>query len=179
MTPMSRLNRNGRSHVHARKTMPRRESPSVTDWIQACAVVTGIAVGIWQFVIHDQDLEQQRRKAVIDLIIVGQSSEIATAYKTIFSLGEATDDRAKKFADPLVIANLLAFEQYLNAWGFCYQTGLCDQALSVLYICPSVRLYSSLILEHYNYVKREELLNMRPPFQALMKSCHSELPKPK
>lgn len=162
-----------------RDVLNNATSSKVTDWIQAVAVVIGIAVGIWQFVIHDRDSELQRRKSVVDLIVAGQSTEIQNAYKIIIKYIIDKDSQPQPWKDGGSFAGLIPFEQYMQAWGFCYQQNLCDQKLTLLFTCSQVDVYWRLLNDSYNTLRRESILIVQEPLRELMRGCGITIPDQK
>ena len=113
--------------------------PSITDWIQAIAVVFGIAVGLWQFVIVDRSNEHMQRQAVFDLIMAGQTETQLAALRLLASEVHGVATKSSVLGKGTISMELSlaidTIETYMDAWGFCYDKQLCAQTLALQYIC--------------------------------------------
>jgi len=160
---------NMRSRI-ATQTRPDRPLPSITDWIQTIAVVSGIAVGVWQFVIHDRDAELQRRKAVTDLLIAGQSDGVSKAMGIPFAWRINPPDISPE-GIAKIQQDMMPLETYVEAWGLCYSNGLCDKKLSAEASCDYVGVYDGVTKLLYNATKRRVLIEHDPSLTALVNEC--------
>lgn len=114
-----------------------RMKSSITDWIQAIAVVIGIAFAIWEFVLHDREKERDQRRAVFELVKIYQSESIQSSLKEFFSRSKDFRDDVVKEGEPLQFhVTTLPIVSYYDSWAFCYEHDLCDRELAKEIVCP-------------------------------------------
>jgi len=112
-------------------------SPSITDWIQTVVVVVGITAALWEFVLHDRDLEKQRKQFVFNLIVAGFDASHSESNKEFFEVYTGKKKINKDNALD-VLLKLIPLQTYYDSWGYCYNTMLCDRQLTIDYICGDV-----------------------------------------
>ncbi len=113
--------------------------PSVTDWIQATAVVLALALAFYELVLAEDLSAREQRKRAADMIAKGTN-------ETILESAEALLRYYKEPFNPNVGAmdvlfDLTPFSEYLLEWSICYDHGICDAELSLKYACRSVPMY--------------------------------------
>lgn len=110
------------------------DKPHITDWIQAIIVTVGIVVAGWEFVLHDRSFENQKKQAVVDLMISGQNESITQSVKLLANVYMSNKQYNKTEAMDTYL-KLIPLQQYYDSWAFCYTSGLCDGKLTLDYVC--------------------------------------------
>jgi len=118
---------------------------SKTDWIQAVAVVIGVAFAIWGLVIQDRAAELSKKEAVFQLILAGGDESLTNSLK---ELSKELPNLNKDDIDELRIIELSAiytpFEQHYNSWGFCFENDLCKKELTLRYVCEGLISFNNI-----------------------------------
>lgn len=115
--------------------------PMVTDWIQAMSVFFGIIIWVWQYVVHDRALQLDRRQAVQDLIIAGQSDAIIDSSKAI---AKRIAQKNVDYSDWQLRTDLIPFHAHLDAWAFCYRHRICESQLVLEHTCEDAVNFDKL-----------------------------------
>lgn len=114
--------------------------PSITDWIQAIAVVIGVAFALQEFVLHDRAQDRLEKETVMQLIISGQDESVSNSARELQQeLTKLMQSESPTKADWGNLQMIyFPMQSHLTAWGFCYHNGMCDQELTEAYICKSL-----------------------------------------
>jgi len=113
---------------------------SITDWIQALAVVVGVAFATWEFVLQDRAQERLQKEAVLQLIISGQNASISDSAQKIQDVYNRLMKNKDASIEEWVNLQTIYFpiQAHLSAWGFCYHNNMCEPQLTEAYICENL-----------------------------------------
>lgn len=150
-------------------------SSSITDWIQALAVVIGVAFATREFVLHDRAQERLKKEAVLQLIISGQNDSISSSAQKLQQAFTALQRQDNTTAAQWGELQTLYFpiQAYLSAWGFCYHNHMCERELTEAYICNSLvdfDKFRALVNEKVNKAN----FSREKGYAALLEVCLSK-----
>jgi len=140
------------------------KNSSVTDWIQAIAVVIAIFFAIWEFVLNDRIQENYKKNLTSNLILKATEEWFPTSLKALHNLSlkskNTLNDRA----------SLKPLEVYYDTWGFCYENELCDKKLALKYICEDLVAFDTFMEEKFVEEKSNEKQSDRD-YYTLLQDC--------
>ena len=117
---------------------------SITDWIQAVAVVIGIYFVICEFVIHDRQENRDQKVFTSEMILSGSVESVHDSISAILSLDNVSFENLNVHELVSFKVKLIALDNYMDQWGFCYEHSLCDRELALNYMCLDIIPYAEM-----------------------------------
>lgn len=113
--------------------------PSITDWVQATAVVLALALAFYELVLAEDLSAREQRKRAADMIAKGTDEAILRSAEALLRYYKEPVNPTVGALD--VLFELTPFSEYLLEWSICYEHSICDAELSLKYACRSVPMY--------------------------------------
>lgn len=116
--------------------------PSITDWIQAAAIVIGLAFAVYELRFSDRKLEREQKDRVFLLHEqILSDPEMATVSDTLdtLAIGLSPSSATQRQA----MDALQKMHRKLFGLAYCYEHDLCDPTLSETMFCPYFNYYSA------------------------------------
>lgn len=145
---------------------------SITDWIQAIAVVVGVGFAIRELVIYDRASELNQRAAVSNLLLAGQSDAVMDAYRELLR-GKKNMKESGALSETEWFDLQLAvspIKEHFLTWSFCYSASLCDRSLVLDAVCFRAKTYEK-IMKEMRPATISEVPEKRRTYISMLEDC--------